>query len=55
MKVYYDIFTNEEVISDAYEMTEVFDGMGFEVAARYSGEDRCDVENNGKLIFYFFK
>ena len=48
MKVYYDIFTNEEIISDAFEITEVFDGIGGEVAARYQGEALVDVVDEGK-------
>ena len=31
MKIYQDIFSGNELISDSYPMTEIYDGVGFEV------------------------
>ena len=35
MKIYYDVFSNEEIISDSYKMVEIFDGLVCEIKARW--------------------
>jgi len=35
MKVYYDVFSDDEIISDSFKFEQVFDGVGAEVKARW--------------------
>jgi len=35
MKVYYDVFSEEEIVSDSYKLEPVFDGVGAETKARW--------------------
>jgi hypothetical protein len=34
MKIFQDLFTGDELISDSYKFTEVFEGVGAEVKSR---------------------
>lgn len=45
MKLYSDIFSGTEVISDSYPSTEIFDGVAIEVKSRMvvKGEDNVDI------------
>ena len=53
MKVSYDIISNDEIISDSFRITEVFGGVGGEVAARYAVRGAAVVDI-GKYFLYFF-
>ena len=45
MLIYLDAFTREELISDSYDITFVFNNAGGEVASKYIqiGEEKFDV------------
>lgn len=45
MKVYQDIFTDEEIVSDSFNIALVFDGVGGEVEAKYvvKGGENVDI------------
>jgi len=45
MKIYQDIFSGEEVISDSYKMEEIYDGVAIEVKGRMvvKGEANVDI------------
>jgi len=45
MKIFQDVFNDEEVISDSYKFTEVFGGVAVEVKSRMvvKGEENIDV------------
>ena len=44
MKVYYDIISGDEMISDSYKITPVFDGVGAEVPSRLVNKDTAEVD-----------
>lgn len=45
MKIFQDIFSDEELISDSYKMVEVFDGVAVEIQSRMvvKGDVNVDV------------
>lgn len=44
MKIFYDIFSDEEIISDSYNMVEVFNGTIAEVKARFVVKKEGEVD-----------
>ena len=44
MKMFYDIFSGEEIISDSYNMVEVFNGTIAEVKARFVVKKEGEVD-----------
>lgn len=44
MKVYQDIFTDEEIISDSFDINLLFDGACGEVASRYVAKGGVNVD-----------
>ena len=45
MKVFFDVFSGDEIISDSYKIEKVFDGVGGEVKARWvtKGGENIDI------------
>ena len=52
MKVYYDILSGDEIISDSYKIEKVFDGVGGEVKSRRVVKGAADVDI-GNCVFFF--
>lgn len=52
MKVYLEIFGGDEIISDSFEIKEVFNGAGGEVKSRFVTKGAVDVDI-GKFLLYF--
>ncbi len=44
MKVYYDIINDDELLSDSYKITEVFNGVGAEVEGRWVVKGAAEVD-----------
>lgn len=44
MKVFYDVLTDDELLSDSYKSEQVFDGTGLEVRARLVVKGAADVD-----------
>ena len=44
MKVYYDIISNDEIISDSFKINPVFDGVGAEVVSHYVVKGAANVD-----------
>jgi len=53
MKVYYDIISGDEIISDSYKIEPVFNGGGAEVRGRLvvKGAAEVDIGNYHNLSF----
>jgi len=51
MKVFFDVFSNDEMISDSYKIEKIFDGVGGEVKSRYviKGAENIDIGKHRKL------
>lgn len=47
MRLYLDIFSNEEIASDAYKMVETFDGTVIEIKSNFInvGGEKFDIGN----------
>ena len=45
MRLFKDIFTKEEIVTDAYPFTEIFDGAGFEIKSDWIivGAENIDI------------
>ena len=45
MYIYLDVFSNEEILSDSYDIKMVFDGVGGEIESSFVtvGGDKVDV------------
>ena len=54
MKVYLEIFGGDEIISDSFEITEVFGGAGGEVKSRLINKGAVDVDIGIHFIFFSF-
>jgi len=44
MKVYYDVISDDEIISDSFKIEPVFDGVGAEVKSRYVVKGGGDID-----------
>ena len=48
MKVYSEVFGGDEVISDSFEIKEVFNGAGGEVSSRFVVKGAVEVDIGNK-------
>jgi len=44
MKVYQDIYSNDEILSDAFNVKQVFDGVGGEVKAKWMKKGDLNID-----------
>ena len=44
MKIFYDVFSNEEIVSDSYKMVETFNGAIVEVKAKFIVKKEGEVD-----------